>query len=72
MAYRVSIKSEDKIKYVYTINKKIFEDALTKTISTFVGTDNFKLYINGEQVKIKKEGEYIDTIFINEDLTIKE
>jgi len=72
MAYRIAIKGEDKIEYLYSIDKKVFEEALNLTISTFVGTNNFKLYINNDQLKIETTGEYIDSIFINENITIKE
>ena len=72
MAYRISIKGEEKIEYIYAIDKKVFEEALNLTIGTFVGSENFKLYVNDNQLKIETTGEYIDSIFINENITIKE
>lgn len=72
MAYRIAIKGEDKIEYLYAINKQVFEEAINLTISTFVGTDNFRLYVNDDQIKIETTGEYIDSIFIEENITLKE
>lgn len=69
--YRITIKGDSKKEYVYVVNQDIFKEAVTKIMETFVGTDEYKLYINDEQVKIETTGLEIDRIYLNETVTVK-
>lgn len=64
-------KSNDSIK-VYVTDKKIFEEAVTETIKTFVGREGYQAYIDETQVKIETTGKEIQNVYIEEDMTIKE
>lgn len=63
-------KEEDIV--VYTLNKKIFDDAVENTIKTFVGTDNYKNYIDNTQAKIIETGSIIENIYVENEITVKE
>ena len=71
--YQFSIKEKDgNSEQIYVTDKDVFSKALESTVVTFVGEDNYKLYINDEQVKIETTGTLIDNVYIDETITIKE
>lgn len=70
--YQFSIKKEDETELVYVTDKEIFKEALEQTITTFVGVENYELYVNDEQIKIETTGTYIDNVYIDETITIKQ
>lgn len=70
--YEFSIKKDDKKIIIYTLDKKIFEDAINKTIESFVGTEVYDSYINKSQKEIETTGTKIDNIYIGNDITVKE
>lgn len=70
--YQFSIKSEENTEVIYVTDKEIFKEALKNAITTFVGVDNYQMYINDEQIKIETTGVYIDNAYIDETITIKE
>lgn len=69
--YRLTIKREDKKEYIYVIDENTFKEAANNVISTFVGEENYELYINDEQLKIETTGTKIQTVYIDEPITIK-
>ena len=72
--YTITIKyTEDNKKpiYIYTLKKEYFEDAFYNTISAFVGAEALDNYKNNTQLDIKDEGERIESIYWDEDVTIK-
>lgn len=70
--YKFSIKKEKDTEVIYVTDKEIFRKALEKAVTTFVGEDNYSLYLNDEQIKIETTGTYIDNVYIDETITIKE
>lgn len=70
--YQFSIKSEDDIEIIYVTDEEIFREALENTVTTFVGRDNYELYMNDEQIKIETTGTIIDNVYIDETITIKQ
>ena len=72
--YTITIKyTEDNKKpiYIYTLKKEYFEDAFYNTISAFVGAEALDNYKNNTQLDIKDQGERIESIYWDEDVTIK-
>ena len=64
---------EAKVKFrVNVLDKKIFEEAINNLIKSFVNTDKYQAYINGDQVEIKDTGSLIENIYFKENITIKE
>ena len=59
-------------KKVYVLDKKVFKNAISKLIETFVGSDAYKAYIDGSQVEIESTGENIQNVYIDEDITVRE
>jgi len=56
---------------VYVLKKKTFSDAIETLINTFVGNDKYQAYIDDTQVKIESTGENIQSVYVNEDITVK-
>ena len=72
--YVITIKYEDNSKkplYIYTLKKEYFEDAFYNTVAAFVGAEQLDNYKNNTQEEIKDEGERIESIYWDEDVTIK-
>lgn len=71
--YKFTIKgsNEKESKIIYTLNKKIFNDAVESTIKTFVGEEKYEQYKNGEQDTINDVGSIIENIYVDDDITIK-
>ena len=57
---------------LYIMNKKIFEDSITNVIKTFVGEEEYNAYKAKTQEKIVTTGSYIDSVYLEDDITIKE
>lgn len=70
--YVVKIKLDDEVKTIYVLDDKIFKTAMEKAINTFVDKEQYKLYLNNEQLEIKETGEIIENVSLEEDITIKE
>lgn len=62
----------DKDTTIYTLTKKIFNDAIESTIKTFVGEDNYDAYTNETQSEITDTGTIIENIYVEDDITVKE
>ena len=57
---------------IYVLDKKVFKDAVTALIKTFVGADAYQAYIDDNQVKIETTGENINDVYVSEDITVRE
>ena len=72
--YKFTIKSDiegyDDIN-IYTIDKKIFSDAIDDMISIFVDEDKYNAYKNNNQAEITSTGSIIENIYVNQDITYK-
>ncbi|MGE5456136.1 MAG: peptidoglycan DD-metalloendopeptidase family protein [Ignavibacteriales bacterium] len=69
--YQLSIKRQTKNELIYVVDDEIFKTAVENTVTTFVGTEKYNLYINEEQKKITTTGELIDSVYVEENITIK-
>ena len=72
LGYQFSIKSGKKNKVIFTTKESIFKSALEKTIKTFVGEENYKIYKNKTQTEITTTGKIIENIYIADKITIKQ
>ena len=70
--YQFTIRNEDKIKYIYTTNKDIFEEAVKELIATYVGKDDYEAYLEDNQIKIDTVGSLIENVYIQEEINVKE
>lgn len=72
--YIVTIKNteENTEKKLYVLNKKDLTNALDKLVSIFVPTDKYEAYLNNTQKEIVDTGEYIQNVYLQETVTIKE
>lgn len=70
--YQFTVKEEDKTSYIYTLSKDIFEDATIELIKTYVGEEKYGAYINNIQTEIKTTGAYIENVYIQENINVKE
>lgn len=77
--YQFVIKHKDKddeekidnVK-INVLNKNVFKKAVTTLINTYVGEDNYRLYLDDNQMKFDTTGETIENVYIDEDITVKE
>lgn len=58
-------------KQVYVLNKKIFDDAITNLIKSFVDEEEYKNYIKSTQAEIIETGSIIKNIDIDEEISYK-
>ena len=67
-------ESEEKVKTqsIYVLDKDVFKSAVETLINTFVGSDEYKAYIDDNQVKIETTGENIEDVYVSEDITVRE
>ena len=75
--YQFVIKHKDendKINNVKinVLDKNVFKKAVTTLINTYVGEENYNLYIEDNQMKFDTTGETIENVYIDEDITVKE
>ncbi len=76
--YQISIKSIDSetakttIQNVYVLNPDIFKKAVESMIKTYLGELDYNAYYDGTQTKIQTIGYYINNVYVEENITIKE
>ena len=58
-------------KYIYVLNKDIFDDAVEELIRSFVDEEDYEAYINSTQKEITDTGSIIRNIDVDEDITYK-
>lgn len=69
--YQFTIKQDAGSSKIYVLDKSVFKKAIEKTISSFVGTDNYNAYKDGKQESITTTGSTIENIYISNDITVK-
>ncbi len=59
-------------KYVYVIDKDIFEKALANIVVTFIGEERYQQYLTSSQPTVSSTGMIIENMYFDETITIKE
>ena len=71
----IEIKNEEiedyQTKYVYTLNKEIFDEAIDNLIRSFVEEEGYNAYLSSSQKEIVDIGNYINDVDIQEKITYK-
>lgn len=70
--YQFSIKKADKIEKVYVLDKETFKQSVDSMIETFVGKEAYEQYETNTQAKIQTTGSEIQSIYVDEDITVKD
>lgn len=70
--YQITIFSEEDSQRIYVLDERIYRTALENSIKTFVGTDYYNAYINKTQSPLVDVGTYINNVYIENQMTIKE
>lgn len=76
--YQISIKSIDSdtskttVQNIYVLNPDIFKKAVESMIKTYLGELDYNAYYDGTQTKIQTIGYYINNVYVEENITIKE
>ena len=72
--YKFTIKSDvdgyDDIE-LYTLDKKIFTDAIDDMITIFVDSNKYQAYRKNNQPDITSTGSIIENVYVNQDITYK-
>ena len=67
----VTIKKDDNVQYIYTLSKKLFDDAVVELVKSFVDDDQYDAYMNSSQKEIVDTGNIIRNIDISEEITYR-
>lgn len=67
----IKYKEEKEPLYIYTLEKEFFETSFYNTVAAFVGLEDLEAFKNNTQEEITDEGEVIESIYWEEDITIK-
>lgn len=70
--YQMTIKGEKNNRKIFVTEEKIFRDAVTQMIKTFLGTEKYETFQNNSQSKITSTGRVIEKVYVEEAITIKE
>lgn len=73
--YTITIKSKDEDtapKYIYVLDRNVFEKAITNFITTFVDSIQYQNYLDDTQPEIVDVGSIINNMYFDETITIKE
>lgn len=65
-------KTKTKSEILYIVNKDDLKLAINSVIETFIGKDKYNSYLEKNQPEIVDVGEYIDDVYLDNDITIKE
>ena len=72
--YRFTIKSDtdgyDDID-IYTLDTKIFSEAIDDMITIFIDESKYESYKNNSQTEITSTGSIIENVYVNQDITYK-
>lgn len=63
---------KDKIIYINILDKEMFENSVKKTVLAFVNEEEYNNYVNETQDSIIGTGELIESLYIEDVVTIKE
>lgn len=76
--YQIAVKSIDSetgkttVQNIYVLNPDIFKKAVESMIRTYLGETDYNAYYNDTQTKIQTVGYYINNVYVEENITIKE
>lgn len=76
--YQISIKSIDSetakttVQNIYVLDPDVFKKAVESMIKTYLGEVDYNAYYDETQVKIQTIGYYINNVYVEENITIKE
>ncbi len=68
--YQVTINREEGDLRYYVNDIKVFEDSIANIINSFVGTENYDLYLNNQQI-VSEIGSKIESIYLENDITFR-
>ena len=69
--YRFIIKDDNKDKYIYVTDQKVFSDSIDLMATIFVGENRYKSYKENLQTEIDTTGEVINDVYVLEDIAYK-
>lgn len=64
-------KKTNKTQTIYVLDKKVFTDAVDKTVKSFVSVEDYKKYSSNKTQKINGTGKIVEKIYIENDIKIK-
>lgn len=76
--YQIAVKSIDSdsgkttVQNIYVLDPDIFKKAVESMIKTYLGEADYNAYYNEAQTKIQTVGYYINNVYVEENITIKE
>ncbi len=65
-------KEKAKDTNIYVLDKKVFKDAVTKTVQSFITKEKYDDYKNDSQSEIKETGTILENLYIKNKISIKD
>lgn len=66
-----AVEKNSKTQTIYVLDKKVFTEAVDKTVKSFISADDYKKYASATTQKINGTGKIIEKIYIENDIKIK-
>ncbi len=70
--YQFIIREEEAEFIINVLDKGVFEESINAIVNTYVGTDEYQAYLDGNQIKIEGTGNTIENVYIAENITFVE
>ncbi len=70
--YQITVHHEEGNKRIFVNNLAVFEEAINNIITSFVGSENYELFLNDEQLTITETGTKIEKIYLENDITYRQ
>lgn len=70
--FQISIQNDETTEKIYITDRKLLDEAIENAIKIFVGEERYKKYKDGTQEEISDTGTYINNIYLDNEITIKE
>lgn len=70
--FQFTLKQDEQEMQVYVLNKDIFDQAVESLYEIYLGEDIYHNYKNKEQREIETTGTYIEKVYLEADITVKE
>lgn len=69
---QLTITSDTGNQKIYALDEKIYKTSMENAIKTFLGTEQYEAYINKTQKQLDSVGTYINSVYIENQMTIKD
>ena len=70
--YQFTLRGDEDTKRLYVTEEEVFKEAISQTIKTFVGSEEYEDYLNDAQEAITDTGSLVETVYVEENISVRE